>query len=286
MAQTLDLVHAHAACTLWLEGIPPWRGHKTASIGQFQCADAAAGAHLLAIACDELASRGFEAVIGPLDGDTWHSYRLVTASDGSPAFYLEPQHPDFYLEAFTGAGLHPIAHYVSAQGALGHNRAAAHTYAQRLRAAQIHVRLFNPDAAEADLRAIHQLSLQAFQHNPFYTPIRFAAFYALYQPLLPHLHPELIYLAETVDNQPLAFLFALPNWQEGKNPQTVIVKTYASRYPGLGGYLLDTLHTEAPALGFQRFIHALMHVDNISCHNSARYGSVFRHYALFGCTLP
>ncbi len=285
MAYTLNLVHAQAACTLWLEGIPAWQDQKTASIGQFQCADPGAGAHLLAVAGDELASRGFGAVLGPLNGDTWHGYRFTTASDASPPFYLETQHPDFYPQAFAAAGFAPVAHYVSAHGALRHNRPVSLAYRQRLAKAGIDIRPLRLTAWETELRAIHQLSLQAFAQNPFYSPISFAAFHALYQPLLAQLHPELILLAETASGALRGFVFGLPDWLEGPTPRTLIVKTYAGLHPGLGGHLLELLHQRAAALGFDRFIHAYMHVDNISCHNSAHYGTVFRHYALFGCRL-
>jgi hypothetical protein len=41
-------------------------------------------------ALDIVRSHGIGRVLGPMDGDTWHSYRFVTESDGSAGFLLEP----------------------------------------------------------------------------------------------------------------------------------------------------------------------------------------------------
>ncbi|NIQ95070.1 MAG: hypothetical protein GWN87_13315, partial [Desulfuromonadales bacterium] len=57
---------------------------RTAAIGRFHCGDSAAGEGLLTRVLADLDSAGFQFVVGPMDGDTWHSYRLVVESDGSP----------------------------------------------------------------------------------------------------------------------------------------------------------------------------------------------------------
>jgi len=48
---------------------------------------------LLQGAAAQLRAAGCELAAGPVDGDTWHHYRLVTWSDGTPAFTLEPFSP-------------------------------------------------------------------------------------------------------------------------------------------------------------------------------------------------
>ena len=50
-----------------------------------------------------LAAEGFDAVIGPMDGDTWHRYRVVTESDGSPPYLLEPVSDDKRAEVEAAA---------------------------------------------------------------------------------------------------------------------------------------------------------------------------------------
>src|ERR1700692_2231118 len=60
-----------AACTLYRDA-PAWEGRRTAAIGGFSCASAAAGAALLRRAGEMARAEGFERLIGPMDGDTWH----------------------------------------------------------------------------------------------------------------------------------------------------------------------------------------------------------------------
>lgn len=81
----------------------------------------------------------------------------------------------------------------------------------------------------------------------------------------------------------VGFLFGIPDHLEGERPKTVILKTYASGIRGVGHLLADSFHRNAQALGYHDFIHALIHVDNISLQRSLRYGGmVFRRYALMG----
>ena len=87
MAERISNYGAHADI---YRDAPPLDGVRTAAIGGFHCESAEAGAALLRRACDMLAGEGFGAMLGPMDGDTWHTYRVVTWSDGSPPFLLEP----------------------------------------------------------------------------------------------------------------------------------------------------------------------------------------------------
>jgi hypothetical protein len=79
-----------AALTVYLDA-PDWNGAPTAALGAFTCKTAEAGGKVSRGALEPYhESQGIDRVIGPMDGDTWHSYRFVTESDGSPAFILEP----------------------------------------------------------------------------------------------------------------------------------------------------------------------------------------------------
>jgi len=65
-----------ARATLYRDA-PTWDGARTAALGDFRCNDAAAGAALLVGVADDLQAEGFQAVVGPMDGNTWNAYRLV-----------------------------------------------------------------------------------------------------------------------------------------------------------------------------------------------------------------
>ncbi len=69
---------------------PDWNGQAAFAVGEFACETPEAGAALLDQAAELAAGDGAKALIGPMDGDTWHSYRLVTETDGSKPFLMEP----------------------------------------------------------------------------------------------------------------------------------------------------------------------------------------------------
>ena len=54
-------------------------------------ADKVSGIKLLEAISETARKEGFKALLGPLDGDTWHAYRVVTESDGSMPFMMEPK---------------------------------------------------------------------------------------------------------------------------------------------------------------------------------------------------
>ena len=84
------LIRAEGArVTLYPDG-PDWQGAPAASLGNFASPDAATGRAVLAQALAQARALGIRQLIGPMEGDTWHSYRFVTETDGSPPFLLEP----------------------------------------------------------------------------------------------------------------------------------------------------------------------------------------------------
>ena len=268
-----------AACAIWRD-VAPWEGQRTAAIGRFTCASAAGGSALLENACARLAGEGFGAVLGPMDGDTWHSYRLVTESSGRPAFFLEPANPAHFVGAFAGAGFAPVAAYVS----LIDRTLAPNPEPRRIEG--IKVRQWRQAEPAVELERIHALSLAAFAGNNFYQPISLAEFARLYQPVVPLIDPGLVLFAETEAGECIGFLFALPDRLEGAAPKTAILKTYASRRRGVGGLLGDHFYAIVRERGYQAVVHALVHVDNLSLKRSqSRHGEAFRRYALFGRSL-
>ncbi len=256
---------------------PDWDGQRTAAIGNFSAKSAEAGADLLAEMEARARTLGTTALIGPMDGTTWNSYRLVTDSDGSKPFLMEPTSGPHDLAAFERAGFAPISTYFSA----------------RLRLADfeddpgrthdgIEIRAWDGTDPEATFGTVYDLSLQAFAGNAFYTPIAREAFVAMYLPMIPMIRPELVFFAYA-DGAPTGFLFGIPNYAEGPKPATAILKTYASLKPGAGHLLSRAFHATTREAGFDTVIHALIHEDNLSGLRSAQHGAqIFRRYALMG----
>jgi hypothetical protein len=256
---------------------PSWDGLRTAAIGDFAAPGAEAGRALLDAAGDRLRREGFAALAGPMSGDTWHAYRLVTESDGSKPFPLEPVNGPHDLAAFATAGFTPISHYVSTRGLL----ADALTGRQRVLPG-LDVAAWDGRSSEALIAGLHEISLSAFAHNRFYKPITLEAFTALYAPLVPRVDPRLI-LFGRIDGRIVSFLFAYPDFSEGPKPETLIFKSWATVVPGAGQPLVDSLNRSAAGMGYSRFIHALMHDDGRSQARSRyHHATVFRRYALMG----
>lgn len=256
---------------------PSWQCLRTAAIGGFSCDSVDAGAALLADACTRLRDEGFVAVLGPLDGNTWAKYRLVVESDGSAPFLMEPTSGQHDLAAFTAAGFTEAARYFSARVAL------ADVPPGPLAPEGIAISQWNGKEAEARFTEVHALSSTAFAGNAFYTPVTLEPFLAQYMPFVPVLRPELLLFARDSTGTLVGFLFGVPNYGAGNPPDTVILKTYASLRPGVGGALAAQFHGNARAMGFTTAIHALIHENNTSAERSRiNRASVFRRYALMG----
>jgi len=268
-----------ASCSLW------W---KTGAIGHFRADDVASGAELLRAACARLARRGCTRAVGPMDGSTWHAYRLVTERGEEPAFFLEPYTPAHWQACFAQAGFGVLARYCSSvQDGLDVRDARLVGVERRAAAEGVRIRPFEPARGEQELGAMHTLAEQAFRDAFLFTPVAREKFVAQYARVLPFVRPGLVQLAEQ-GGELVAFLFALPDAYEVA-PRTAILKTVAARrgraYAGLAHLLAARAAAEARGMGFARVIHALMHEDNVSFNWSARSARVFRRYALMGRAL-
>jgi hypothetical protein len=268
-----------ASLTIYREA-PSLHGVRTAALGSFECDAAEPGAVLIREAMVRLKKEGFGAVLGPMDSNTWGRHRLVVESDGSRPYMLEPQNPLHHVQAFDQSGLKIVSRWVSAI------RPSNIPPSDSPPPAGIRLRNFDLVRAEEELARIHALSLEQFASNHFYVPISQKAFLDSYRPILPAVVPDLVLMAENEAGELKAFLFAVPNYSEGPNPQAVILKTYASQVKGGGSMLANAFHERARQHGFAHVIHALMHETNLSAQHSDRTGGkVFRRYALWGGAL-
>ncbi len=273
---------------LWWHDTPPLEGQRLGLIGHYFAADAAAAAALLQAACAQLAAQGCTLAVGPMDGNTWQRYRLVTARGSEPPFFLEPDNPDDWPAHFTDHGFTELAHYHSSLNTdLDRADPRMAEVTRRVAAAGITLRPLRLDRFEEELHHIHALSLLAFRNNFLYTPISLEDFLAQYSPVRRHVRPELALLAEQ-DGRLIGYLFALPDLLKSQRCQaldTVILKTVAVQPEhgglGLGGLLVARVQEVARRLGFRRAIHALMHETNRSGRISSHTATIFRRYALF-----
>lgn len=285
-----DGTHAVARCGLWFRQVPPHANHRLGVIGHY-CAyphSADAGEAILRAACAGLADEGCTLAVGPMDGNTWQRYRLVTERGTEPPFFLEPDTPDDWPDHFRAAGFKPLARYDSALTTdLAIRDLRADETATRLVERGIVVRNVDLVRFEEELRRLHPLLLGCFADNFLYTPVSEDEFVAQYAPVRAYIRPELVLIAERA-GEPVGFLFAVPDLLQLKRTgacDTAIAKTMAVRPDcagiGLGGYLMDRVHAAMHACGYRRAIHALFHEDNRSGRISRRTANTIRRYTLF-----
>lgn len=277
-----------ARCSVWVDSVRRTGSRCTGVIGHFAALDAAMGTAVLREAVGYLKGRGCDYVVGPMDGNTWRSYRLVTVQGQEPPFFLEPNTPEAYVQAFGETEFEALAEYYSTVTMdLTRTDERFAEVERRLVDNGVNIRPISMEQFECDAEKVFELSLLAFANNFLYTPITKAEFMASYQKIKPYVRPEFCLLAEQ-SGQVVGFIFGIPDMlqtQRGQAIDTIIVKTLAVRpgriFAGLGGLLVERVQQAAQKAGFKRSIHALMHASNKSRNISAG-GHPIRRYTLFG----
>jgi len=257
-------------------------------VGHFQADFPQTGVAILGEAVARLRSEGCTLAIGPMDGNTWRRYRVLTERGNEPTFFLEPDNPDWWAQAFEGSGFLPLSTYSSSLVTdLSRSDLRAARAFERLSRDGVVIRSLNVGDFEGDLRRIYRVSVASFTENYLYTEVSEEDFLAQYLPYREKIRPELVLLAEQA-GQPVGYLFTLPDYaeaQRGKAIRTVIGKTLAvlpgRRYGGLGVVLVGMLHARARSLGYDRLIHALQHETNQVRNISGFFGEVMRRYTLY-----
>jgi GNAT superfamily N-acetyltransferase len=293
---------AVARCSLWWRKVPAYPtktvyipkglpGGRLGLLGHYAAHNRQAASLLLRYASSELARRGCTLAVGPIDGNTYRPYRLVTERSLSniqrAPFFLEPDNPAAWPDDFLAAGFYPWVHYFSAIGDAPAEDPWIEEGAARVAAHGVQVRTANLHRFEEEMRRIHPLVQRSFAGNFLYTPLAEEEFIAQYAPVRTYLQPELVLLAEYAGKL-VGFLFALPDLaqaQRGEPVDTVIIKTVsvAPEFSGigLGGLLVAHCQRTAHRLGYRQIIHALMFEDNLSRKISRRYARSMRRYTLF-----
>ncbi len=239
-------------------------------IGCFEMIDADDGKKRLTEAVNTLRIAGHKHVIAPIDGDTWHKYRLVSKTMGEKPFPMEPQNPLWYNDVYQSVGFKPIKRYVSEIFTITDSITAK---------PDARIREFNKGDIDGELMRIYRLSVNGFQDNFLYSPISQGEFLSMYTPILPLLDSEFTLLAE-VDGEAVGFLFAFV-FENRLILKTMAVLPKFRRY-GIGNGLFSQALANARRRGITTAIAALMSDDNNSRKLSSHYESrVIREYTLY-----
>ena len=211
---------AVARASLWWTDLPPWPDATLGYIGHYAAADGDAARALLGHAAGDLAARGCTLAVGPIDGSTWRSYRLVVEPGDRPPFFLEPHNPPDWPDHFRAAGFDTFATYTSALvDAIDPELPKVAAAATRLEAAGYRFRALDLSALERELHQLFEVSLAAFAANLLYAPIAEREFLAQYEALLPKVDPRLVLLAEH-DDRIVGYVFAVPDLLEAAPGQS------------------------------------------------------------------
>ncbi len=277
-----------ARCSLWWKDTPRFEDHRVGVIGHFEVENAAAAREILSQACDELRAHDCTLAVGPMDGNTWRPYRLVTEPGDEPPFFLEPSNPTAWPGHFHDRGFTVLAEYLSGLDEdLGRPDPLLQRTGDQMQADGILIRRLDLAHLSRDLSKIHSVASIAFRDNLLFTPIDQETFIELFRPLEQCIVRDFVLIAEQ-RGRPVGFLFAIPDFLRAErldSIDTLIVKTLAilpgSQYAGLGHLMLYRARMTAHRLGYTRLIKALVRDVSPLRRLTFKDARQIRRYALF-----
>ena len=259
-------------------------GGKKGKIGFFEAENDLSAVKFLFDEIKKFAkSKGYDYLIGPLNGSTWKKYRVTLPSE-NPPFLLDNYNKPYYADLFEQYGFETIANYTSSiTENLDRDYSRLDKFEKIFEEKGVKIRKFNPEKFDEDIKKIYEVSVKSFVNNFLYTPIEYDDFYKMYEPVRNFLNPEWILIAENENDEPVAFVFGFDNLYN-RQEKSLIVKTLAQipdyKYRGIGSYLTEFLHKKAHQFGYKSIIHALMHESNVSANILS--GEIYHRYKLYG----
>lgn len=283
------------------------RADRSGTFGYFESTDnPKAVAILMRHAQHWLSRHGITHAIGPMNGDTWHTYRFSLGPYNRSPFLMEPYNPSYYPQLWQNVGFKPLAYYYSKHiPDLEPVLTKLRKFKTRALRQGVVFRPLDLSAFEEQLRILYELSCRIFADNYFYREIDFEAFRKLYRDVRTILKKELVWFAFDKTDRPAGFIFSLPDYYDAvKSMQghrhlwakfkfllnrgqvdTVNIKTVGTlpdyRGTGLGPALMYQAYSQACELGLRKANLCLIHEDNASGRLDGGCGTVIRKYCLY-----
>ena len=288
----MDSEQLLARCSVWWRDTANVDGTSTGAIGHYAATDEKSGRAALDYACRELKNRGCALAVGPLDGNTWRRYRLITERGDAKPFFLEPDNPDDWPDHFRNSGFRTLANYVSEinpqmairQPELGSLR-------QKFTKLGVSIEPVSETESADDMNGIYDVICESFKDAFLYTKLDQESFQQMYAPLLQQVDPRLLLLARHA-GRVVGFVFAPPDYlQQAYHGRidTIVIKTIAilpdKRYRGLGRLLIVDMLKNALDMRYSTAVSALMQTDNRSQAISSACAGPMRRYELFARSL-
>jgi GNAT superfamily N-acetyltransferase len=247
--------------------------------------DAAAG-ELFEQGIAWLREQGAGPILGPMDGDTWHRYRLNVGPFDRPPFLLEPYNPPGYERLWRSQGFTVLERYFSKR--VDPAAVVAHL-APRCRealAAGYRLRPLDPRRFDDELRTIYDLSRRIFSRNFLYTEIPEEEFLQLYAGARSLVDPDLVWFARSPsgpEGEDVGFLFSYPDRFQAAD--AVDFKTLGvlpeHRRSGVAAALFHEGHRRALEKGYRVANHCLFREGNPSGDLDGGAGEILREYHLY-----
>ena len=273
-----------AKVTVYINPYHKIEGEQAATIGFLTCVDDdKVFSKLLNAVMEEVSLLNIAYIIGPMDGSTWNTYRLVTSPQPDP-FLLEVITPRYHIDLYKKYGFTTLAKYLSTQThEIVDNWEKLEKRYHDFTKAGVVFEPFNLEDATSEFEAIAHLCLNSFAGNLLFSPIETGQFVEKMMPTLPLINPRYTIVAKH-QNKAVGFIFCYQDLQD-KNEKAIVVKTLArdldDRYKGIGSVLSSLAMRNVKADGFTKGIHALMVDYNTSAYISSNFEANFlRSYEL------
>ena len=282
-------------------------GRPFGMLGGFEALDHAEAANaLFAESVAWLRRAGAGTIVGPIDGDTWHSYRLNVGPFDREPFLMEPYNPPYYPALWETNGFAVLAGYHSKQvdDATMPLQVLEPLHRQAI-AAGYRLEPLRFDHFERELDRLHAMSCEIFRGNYLYTAIDRQRFGELYAGARRLIDPQSIWFAVGPDGSDAGFLFAVPDRiaavraMRGRRGPLALLRFLLlrrrtdamnlkslgvlpeHRRTGLASALMYLGYLGARRRGYRRVNLCLIKDDNASSRFDAGRGRLLRRYHLY-----
>ena len=279
-----------ARCSVWWRDTPSLHGERIGTIGHYAAADSEAGQAVIRQALARLRAQDCATAVGPMNGNTWRSYRFVVERGTAPPFFLEPTNPASWPRHFTECGFEPLSWYVSEINFdIANRQPQLGSLRQKMECLGVQIGPISLADASDDLDGIYDVVCASFRDSFLYSALDRESYCAIYKPLLQKIDSRLMLVARHA-GRVVGFVFAPPDYlQQADRIDTIVIKTFAilpdNCYSGLGRVLIVDMLQNALDMGYTTAISALMHTDNRSQKISSDCAGPMRRYALFAKSL-
>jgi GNAT superfamily N-acetyltransferase len=251
-------------------------------VGLFACEnDVEAAKALMKAAADYLAERNLTAIRGPMAGDIWHRWRLMTRGFETDPFPGEPRNPKYYADLFSACGFAAVRTYstklvTDLEGQLARFAPSAALNTKR----GYSFRNVTRADWEADMQHIYELCRHSFATRWSVTETTYEDFAEVYNRWLRRVGAEQIVLALDKSKAVVGLGLAVTAPADTLNIRTVAVYPHAAGF-GLGQAIGAELYRRAIAAGIKKVHHCLMSPNTAPQFWDHGLGSVTREYTMY-----